>query len=65
MKGRDPERMSRDEILADLGALLAAGYRRHICSIMRLSEAREISPNPLDEEPPVERPCASTQEEVA
>jgi hypothetical protein len=65
MRGRDPDRMTRDEILAELGALLAAGYRRRICSIMRPGEEREISSNELAERPPTERPCASTREEVA
>lgn len=65
MKGRDPERMTRDEILSELGALLAAGYQRLISSIMRLGEEREISSNELAERPTSERPCASTREEVA
>ena len=35
MRSTDPNRMSREDILAELGELLAVGYQRHISSSMR------------------------------
>ncbi len=32
MRSTDPERMSREDILAELGELLAVGVQRHISS---------------------------------
>ncbi len=34
MRSIDPERMSREDILAELGELLAVGVQRRITSIM-------------------------------
>ena len=36
MRSVDPSRMSREDIMAELGQLLAAGFERHITSSIGL-----------------------------
>lgn len=65
MKSTDPARMSREDILAELGELLTAGFQRHISSSMRYSAGSEDSRFQLDGQAADEAQCASTREEDA
>ena len=49
MKSTDPARMSREDIMAELGEILAAGAQRRIASSIGRSGESSNPPNALDE----------------
>ena len=65
MRSTDPGRMSREDILAELGELLAAGFQRHISSNMCPSERGATEQNPLDPTRDAEAPCGGPKETSA
>ncbi len=64
MKSTDPARMSTEDILAELGELLAVGFQRHITSSMCPSEERANPSNPLEQSPDLEAKCANKSKEA-
>ena len=62
MRPTDPERMSREATMAELGELLAAGFKRHIASSIGPSAEGSDPQKPLDASPEVEAPCVSPME---
>ena len=62
MRSIDPGRMSNEDILAELGELLAVGVQRRITSSMRPSAERANPPNPLDVQFASEAPCGGPKE---
>ena len=61
MRSTDPGRMATEEILGELGELLAVAFQRHIsCSIGRSDEDSNPS-NPLDVSSAVEAPCGEPE----
>ena len=62
MRSTDPERMSREDILAELGELLAVGVQRHISSSMGPSAGGSDPQKPLDECPDPEAQCGGPKE---
>ena len=65
MRSTDPGRMSREDILAELGELLAAGFQRHISSSMCPSAKGSNPPNPLEALADVEAKCAKKSKEAS
>ncbi len=64
MRSTDPERMSNEAILAELGELLAAGFQRHITTSIGRSEEGANPPNPLEASADVEAKCANKSKEA-
>ena len=64
MRTIDPGRMSQDDILAELGELLAAGVQRHITSSMCHADEGANPPNPLAVSSAVEAPCGDPNQET-
>ena len=62
MRTTDPTRMSTEEILAELGELLAAGFRRRIASSMCPSADAANAEKPLDVPFASEAPCGVPKE---
>ncbi len=62
MKSTDPGRMSREDILAELGDLLAAAYQRHITSSIGPSAEGADPQKPLDVSFASEAPCGGPKE---
>ncbi len=65
MRTTDPARMSSEEILAELGEILAVGAQRHISSSMRHAEANEDAKKELDDDFASEAPCGEPKETPA
>lgn len=57
MKSTDPARMSRDEVLAEVGEILAAGVQRHFANRIKSPSEGEIPEDPLDGERHPEAQC--------
>ena len=65
MRSTDPARMSREDILAELGELLAVGVQRHIASsIGRPAEDEDLQER-LDVQAEPEAPCGVPKETSA
>ena len=62
MKSIDPKRMSTAEVLAELGELLAVGYRRRITSSMCRSEEDANSQKHLEASGDVEAKWSQPKE---
>ena len=62
MRSTDPARMSNEDILAELGELLAAGFQRHITSSIGPSEEGSNPPNPLEASPDSVAQCGKSKE---
>ena len=59
MKSLAPDRMPRDELVAEVGEILAAGVQRFLA---RECDIAKNSPDPLDVLGDVEAPCVQTTE---
>lgn len=59
MKATDPSRMSSDEVLAEVGELLAAGFQRHVANRIKSPPEGEIAEDPLDGGPEPEAQCVA------
>ena len=64
MRANDPSRMSRDDIMAELGELLATGYRRHISTSKRRPADVLNGEKPLDDRADAEAPCGGEPKEI-
>ncbi len=62
MKSTDPGRMSTEQILAELGELLAVGFQRHISSSMCPSAEGADPQKPLDVPSASEASCGGPKE---
>ncbi len=62
MKHLDPERMSRDDILAEVGEILAAGIQRFLTRECKSPAASKNCAEQLDVLGEVEAPCRATTE---
>ena len=62
MRSTDPERMSREDILAELGQLLAVGVQRHISSSIGPAAKDSDPQKPLDVPFASEAPCGGPKE---
>lgn len=62
MSTRDPALMERDEILVELGGILADAYRRHMVEEMRRFGRKSNQDNPLDVDVRLEAPCGPHKE---
>ncbi len=64
MRSTDPGRMSNEDILAELGELLAVGFQRHISCSMCPSAEGSNPPNPLEASAHSEAKCANKSKEA-
>ena len=62
MRSTDPERMSREDILAELGELLAVGVQRHISSSIGPAVEAVDPQKPLDVPSASEAQCGGPTE---
>ena len=65
MRSIDPERMSTEDILAELGELLAVGVQRHISSSIGPAVVGLDPQKPLDVPSASEVPCGGPKETSA
>ncbi len=64
VKSIDPARMTREQRLAELGELLAAGVQRVLARGINPGHRRENSPDPLAGTGEVEAQCARPAEDA-
>ena len=65
MRAKDPARMTREAIRAELGELLAVGFQRHISCSMCPSAKGSNPPNPLEASADAEAKCAKKSKEAS
>ena len=63
MRTTDPSRMTHEEILAELGEILATGYQRHIAKEMRHLDEPDNPENCLDDQFASEAACGGPKED--
>ena len=62
MKCLDPARMSREDVLAELGELLAAGFQRHAANEVKVPSGGESPDKDLDVSGDPEAQCGPSTE---
>lgn len=60
MRYTDPARMSRDDILAELGELLAAGVQRHLANRIKAPLGSDMPEEALDRGRDPEAQCGAS-----